>query len=66
MSSDNAETAGAQQPAQNPWSETENLAGVLVEVDGPVDTTIRPARPALRPWIRPDQPPPRQNPSDGK
>ncbi len=59
MNSKNPEPAGARQPNPQPWSETENRASVIVEADGPVDTTIRPARsPALR-QIRPDQPPPR-------
>lgn len=58
------ETPGARQPEQPAWSQTENLRGILVELEGPGDTTVRPARSPLVRQVRPDQP--RQPPSESK
>ena len=58
MSKKSSAPAGGPQPEQPPLVQTENLDGVIVELDGLGDTTIRPARSPVLRQIRPDQPPP--------
>ena len=61
------ENSSKPKESNNRWAETENLQGIIVEIDAVGDTTVRPIRSPILLQIRPDEAPrPADSKSDSK